>query len=460
MKGRGLWSSQWPFYLATIGSSFGLGNLWRFPYVVGENGGGAFVLLYLCCALFLGLPILIAELTLGKAKRRGLLSIVDSVVRANPEIRPSATARVLKWAARLSIAACLLALSYYAVISGWVLHFAARYAVSVFTEDLSVAQDSLRVLIKNEGLQVALTLGHLMLTVFIVAKGVREGLERWTLVVVPIFLVLGFVLMVQALRLPSAEQAIRFLLYPDFSKLTPFSLGQALGHVLFTASLGFGMMVSFGSYLPEGVHIPTLGFRVIVMDTLASVFAAILIFSIVFGAGVSSGGGPWLLFETLPLLLARVGWGPLWGLFFFLCLYLAALGASIGLLQAAVSNLMDRYNYRRDRATLAIGGLVLALSVFPALSSNALRDFRIFGLPGLVFADTLLIAWLLPLAALVPAYFIFSGLSEERRRAEYIHESYPTSAQTYAMWGIAVRWLFPLAIATALSVWVIGSIKS
>ncbi|MGZ3721735.1 MAG: sodium-dependent transporter, partial [Bdellovibrionales bacterium] len=243
------------FYLAAIGSAFGLGNLWRFPYVVAENGGGAFVILYLFLVFLIGMPFLIGELMLGKVSRSSLAPAMMKLrgeryqvreLREHPEYSP----QWVKWGIRsisyLSLFITLVVLAYYAVISGWVLHFFMQLVISIFNPGHFKPEGALKVLLENGWLQLMLTSVHLLTVAIIVAKDLEYGLEKWVGYCMSVFVFLLVALAIQSMSLKSSTEAMRFLFYPDFSKLTLESLGQALGHVFFTLSVGFGSMVTFG----------------------------------------------------------------------------------------------------------------------------------------------------------------------------------------------------------------------
>lgn len=436
---RGLWGTRFGFYLAAIGSAFGLGNIWRFPYVTIENGGGAFVFLYVIFAVCIGLPILIGELMLGKLSRR---SVVKAVARANPNR--------LYWIGSLSVVACVLVLAYYAVISGWVLHFLTQFFFGHLFSGGYEAETSLRVLRENGWLQIALASVHLLLTVVVVAKGVQEGMERWVSHAMPVFVVLLVILVTKSLSLPMASDALRFMLYPDFSKLNPFSALQALGHVLFTLSVGFGTMVTFGSYLNEKTHIPSAGFRVTSMDTIISLFAGLLIFPLLIGPSMPTAT-PELVFQALPRLLAGLDNGFLFGLAFFVCLYLAALGASIGMLEALVSNVLDVTRLTRTQATWVTGVVACALAVLPALSTSVMSGVSYRGHGLLVILDGLLITFLLPLAALGISLAVALGLKPEDVQAEFVNDDSIATRKLYSHWVFALKWLVPAVMLMAFA---------
>ncbi len=454
-KARSLWGTRFGFYLAAIGSAFGLGNLWRFPYVVAANGGGAFVLLYTLLALSFGLSLLVSELMLGKISRRSSLAAIQEVLSnvklsSNPLSKGSFKFRALKWVARLSLLAAVAVLSYYAVISGWVLHFLMQMFFS-FIRGINFSPDSSLNILKESGfLQILLTSVHLMVTIVVVVKGVQQGIEKWVGNLMPLFIVILVFLMIQSLSLPSASSAMRYLFYPDFSKLTASSLMHAIGHVCFTLSIGFGTMITFGSYLTNETQIPVAGFRVSLLDTLISLFAGLLIFPILIGSNLDVSG-PEVLFQTLPKLFVGLHGGLIFGIAFFSCLYLAASAASIGLLESIVANLLDKGIFRsRARATWTAGGIALSLAVIPALSSSFLSGIQYRGHGVLQILDDVLINIILPLIALGLCFIFSRFLKDEIKKSEFINDDSATTLKLYSHWIFIVKWVAPALIILAL----------
>lgn len=439
------WGTRLGFYLAAIGSAFGLGNLWRFPYIVTENGGGAFVLLYIFLAFVVGMPLLIGELILGKSTRKGAVAAlagerVGSIVANKPK-------PLWRWVGLFTVLVTLIVLSYYAVISGWVLHYVVRMSVGSLRPGGYDPIRIMNILRENGWLQLALTSVHLLLTIVVVAKGIEHGVEKWVGYLMPAFIALLIVLLVQALSLPTTANALRFLFYPDFSKLTSASLIQALGHVCFTLSIGFGSMVTFGSYLTDKHLIPTAGFRVAFLDTMISLVAGLLIFPIVL-ASPGHVSGPEVLFLTMPVLFQQMDGGTVFGVAFFLCLYLAALNASIGLLEAVVSNVMDRFQVKRSTATWAAGAIAFTVSIFPALGSSVFRQVSFHGRTVLESVDDVLINWMLPLAALGLALYVFHKLPNEKKMREFTIDT--ASAKLYGNWLFVMQWLAPGIVVVAI----------
>lgn len=452
------------FYLAAIGSAFGLGNLWRFPYIVTQNGGGAFVLLYLALVFLLGLPIMIAELSLGKVSKGSLAPALSKLAGDRYMVRdmreksievPPWVRLVMRHLGTLSMLITIVVLAYYAVISGWVLHFFMQLVVSLFDPGRFKPDGALTVLLNNGWLQLMLTSVHLLIVSVIVANDLEFGLEKWVGHVMPMFGVLLIVLAFHSLRLETSTDALRFLFYPDFSKLTLASLGQAVGHVFFTLSVGFGTMVTFGSYLREKVYIPMAAFRVCMMDSAISLWAGAMIFPLVMIGG-SDVGGPALLFQTVPGLLARLPGGLWFGVGFFLCLYLASLGASIGLFETVVANWREVRRVPRQRGAFSIAVLCFILAVGPALATNVLSGVKIGHRNLLEFFDGALINWCLPIVALLVSQVVVWCLKKDLVESEFVVPDQPGSEKIFKHWIFVLRFVATPVIVIGLILQVIS----
>jgi NSS family neurotransmitter:Na+ symporter len=446
MKSRIVWKSSYAFYLAAIGSSFGLGNLWRFPYVVGSNGGGAFVLMYIVLALLVGLPVLIAELMLGQSTQRSCAMAFAKSGLKNRFSHP----RIWRGFGWLSNAAVVLLISYYAVVSGWVFFFFLRFVGGVFNFEPFRLSRTFSFLMEKGWLQFLMSVAHLAVAGFIVSKGFRDGLERWVGFIMPVFGVLLFYLTIQALSLPGAEEALRFIFYPKFDNVSWESLIQVIGHVFFTLSIGMATMTVYGSYLKEDVNIPAAGFRVTLLDIFISLFSGMIIFPIVFTAGHAPGADPSVLFKTVPLLFDSLRIGKFFGVAFFLCLYLAALGATIGLLEAAVCDLVDRRSMGRRRSSWMMVVLLSTLAFFPAFSSSLFRNIQYQGMSLLQLLDSILINAVLPLVGLGVALAIgFS--SDDAMRFRYFRDLDSVRPRwIYRQWLFILKFVVPILIGVAM----------
>ncbi len=453
MPKKSSWRNRLSFYLLAIGSACGLGNLWRFPYIVGENGGGAFLLLYVLLAFTIGLTLLIAELMIGQFTGTSILVATKRVA-----LQYKKPFYLFGW---LSVLISAVTLAYYSVICGWVLHYLMQFLMSLFQpEPLQyLNKTSMLTLSQNSWLQFLLASVHLLISIVIVVKGFSDGVERWITSLLPLFGLLVIILLIKSLSLESTPDVLRFLFYPDFSKLTWGSVGHATGHVFFTLSLGFGTMVTFGSYFKREEHLPNIGFRVTLVDTIISIVAVLLIFPIAFSSSKQPLTDPSLLFEVLPKFLAKDKGGVFFGLIFFLCLWLAALNASIGLLETVTANLVEkRPELKRSLSAWISGIFILGLAVLPSFSGTLFGNFRWKGLSFIEMMDSFLINGLLPIAGLGMVIIALLALSEADRKKLFVKVGSSTSYSMYSHWRFSLKWLVPIVIIVGLVFQLLGVI--
>tara|TARA_B100000749_G_scaffold280899_1_gene281118 strand:- start:215629 stop:216996 length:1368 start_codon:yes stop_codon:yes gene_type:complete len=443
-----LWGGKLRTYFAALGLGFGLGNLWRFPYVVLENGGGAFFVLYLGLAMLVALPLLISELCLGKVEKKPVLPLGEWLGG-----RPGGEyvfRQITKWMAWLSVFLCLFILVYYAVISGWVLHFFMQFFVGMFRSDSFDPVSIMSVLSSKGWLQVLLASVHLVIVVSLVIGLAQDKNERLVGYVMPLFMAIVLVLAYKAMSMPASSEAIRFLFYPDFSKLNLSSMAQAIGQLLFTLSIGFGAMVTFGSMMSEDSDVAGSSLRITVVDVLVSLFAGLMIFPFVMGGALDQNWGPELLFYAVPRLLADVESGTVFGALFFLCLYFAALGSSVGLLSTIVENIKGYFKISRRHAAMAIGAVCLFMSFVPVYLEAVFGAAFPFEESALKVMDNVLINWLLPLTALVISQAALYYLNADRVYDEFLKDSSPASATMYSHWRLLIRWIVPSILLFSL----------
>lgn len=439
MKKRISWKSTLGFYLLSMGSALGLGNLWRFPFVTGENGGGAFFLFYLLFAFLLGLPLLIAELMLGQKLGQSALKATENVSKS--------TGRPYQIFGFLSVLLSVVVLSYYSVISGWVLHFMARFSVELL--QASTVPFSFEILMNNPWLQVLLTSVHLLLVIMIVSIGVQEGLEKWIRTIVPVFFILVIVILFKTLNMSDNGPMFRFLFYPDFSKMDWNTLNRAIAHVFFTMSVGFGLMVSFGSYLKSDEHIPSIGFRIAMIDIFVSVIALLFVFPVAYQATQSLSSDPILLFNVIPRYFQSLSGGAIYGFIFFLCLYLASLNASLALMEALISNFQSmKPNFSRNFSVWTCSGVILFLTTIWVLapSMGGLSS----GATVLEQLDNIAVNWILPVVALGLLLTFNKALSDKEKSEMFVDRSKSISVVMESHWFFVIRWLAPILIIVSL----------
>jgi NSS family neurotransmitter:Na+ symporter len=441
---RGTFGTRFGFYMAAVGAAFGLGTLWRFPYVTGVNGGGAFVLLYIFFVGAIGLPILISELMLGKLSRRNIIGALTNPAWINPEKR-----NYWRWFGRLAMVAAFIVLSYYAVISGWVIHFIVQGIFGHFTDRLSTPESIIDQLLSHGYLQILLASVHIIITTSIVARGVREGIEKSSRIFMPILFVIMLFLVIHSLFLPGASEAIRFLFYPNFSKLSGTAVIDALGHALFTLSLGFGAMVAYGSYLKDEVHIPSEAVLVAGIDVFLSLCSGVLIFPIVFTAHVDSGTGPALLFKTMPVLFGQLFLGYYVALAFFICLYFAALSASIALFEGLVAYLIDQKGFKRTTSSYIVALITFMLALASALSGSVFKNIKVGERGLLETIDQVIINWTIPVVAFGVALFVSLKISYGEKKLAFVDQKSLVSVRLFKTWLRAIKYAVPALIIMA-----------
>ncbi|MDW7761405.1 MAG: sodium-dependent transporter [Acidobacteriota bacterium] len=355
-ESRGTWGSQMGFILAAAGSAVGLGHIWRFPYVTGENGGAAFVLLYIASVFIIGVPILFAELTLG---RRAQLNPVGAIKKVAPRSN-------WKYLGYLGVSCGLFILSYYALIAGWTFGYIFK---TLLGNTVSFQQFA-----GNAPLNALLYLAFILMTIGVVYGGVQGGIERWSKILMPILPIILLFIIIYSLTLPGSMAGLRFYLRPDFAGVTGNTVLIALGQAFFANSLGMGAMVTYGSYLDKKQNIISSGIGVVSFGILISFLAGLAIFPAVFAMGKSPAAGPELVFVVLPEIFRMMPGGILVGTLFFILLSIAALTSTISLLEVPVAFLIDEKNMRRKVATWLVGGTTVLFGIPSALSFGA-SDF-------------------------------------------------------------------------------------
>jgi NSS family neurotransmitter:Na+ symporter len=440
---RGLWSSRLAFILAATGSAVGLGNIWKFPYVTGENGGGAFVLVYLLCIAIIGIPIMMAEVMIG---RRGGHSPVNSIkaIAQRDGLNPA-----WKLVGAVGILAGFLILSFYSVIGGWTISYVGTTASGQLSGQTADAVGAIfSGLLSNPGTLLLWHTVFMALVMLVVAKGVRSGLERAVSILMPALFVLLLIVVGYAMTTGHFGQAAAFLFQPDFSKLTTSGVLVALGHAFFTLSLGMAVMMAYGSYLPKKISIAKTSITVSVIDTGVALLAGLAIFPIVFANGLEPGAGPGLIFQTLPLAFGQMPMGSLFGTLFFVLLIFAAWTSGISLLEPIVEWLEEQKGMNRTVSTLAAGVVCWALGIASILSLNLWADFAPLGfipmLEGKTIFDLLdffTANILLPLGGLLVALMAGWVMSKPAMEKELA-----LSPGTFNLWFVTVRFITPIAV--------------
>lgn len=441
---RETWGSRTAFVLAAAGSAIGLGNIWRFPYLTGQNGGAAFVFIYLLIVLLIGLPVMMAEVSLGRRTRR---NPVGAFERAAPN---SAWRNV----GVLGVITGFAILSYYSVVAGWTLAYTLKAVTGAFTH-LTDPEKTGRLFGHFVGDSQSVLTYHALfmaLTVAVVMGGVRRGIERWTFILMPILFLMLILLVLRAVTLEGAGQGIAFYLKPDFSKVTTATFLAALGQAFFSLSLGMGAMITYGSYLSQSEDVVVATAAVSFFDTVIALLAGLVIFPALFSiGGAEPTAGPKLVFVVLPAIFQRIPFGGLFGGVFFLLLAVAALTSAISLLEVCVAYMTDEKGWTRHKACFLAGGVAFILGIPAALSTGASTFLSSIPLLQMGFLD--LMDMLFGNVALTVGGFllcVFVGWHwspEEALAAAMEGSAYPSLGRP---WLLLIRYLCPLAIGTIL----------
>ncbi|MEQ6887123.1 sodium-dependent transporter [Halomonas sp. CS7] len=430
------WSSRLTFILAATGSAVGLGNIWKFPYMVGDSGGAAFVLIYLLCIGLVGLPILVAEWLVGRRGQKNPANAMADLAKS------AGASRGWMIVGISGILGAFLILSFYSVIGGWSLYYTLSSVTGAFSgQDADGISALFSGMLASPGL---LLVGHsvfMLLVIGIVARGVTKGLEGAVRSLMPALGVLLVVLVGYGMTTGYFGEALSFMFNPDFAKVDGGVVLAAMGQAFFTLSLGMGIMMAYGSYLNEEINLLKTARTVIILDTLVALVSGLAIFPIVFANGLDLSSGPGLIFVTLPLAFGNMGGGVILSLMFFLLLTFAALTSAISLLEPVVEFVEERTPLSRFASTLVAGAATWALGIAALLAFNVWSDVLIFGLNIFDLLDTVTSKFLLPLTGLLAIVFVAWVLDREGVRRELgLGE---TGAK---VWTVISRFIAPIGV--------------
>jgi NSS family neurotransmitter:Na+ symporter len=432
---HGHWSSRWAFILAAAGSAIGLGNIWKFPYITGQNGGGTFVLVYLVTISVVGIPIMMAEVMLGRRGRRSPINTMRELAREAGSSR--------LWVAMgvSGIIAGFLILSYYSVIAGWALAYVFKTGLGAFTGQSGAEVG--RMFGEHIGSPGILFFWHslmMAMTMLVVSRGVRSGLEQAVRWMMPGLFILLLILVGYAMGTDGFARGVEFLFRPG--PITPAGVLVAMGHAFFTLSLGMGAIMMYGSYLREDTSIARTVVAVAGLDTLVALLAGLAIFPLVFAYDLPPGAGPGLIFSTLPIAFGAMPGGAFFGTLFFVLLVFAAWTSTISLVEPAVAWLVENHGYTRKRAALAVGVATWLLGAVTVLSFNRWEPYKLFGKTAFEVLDFLTANIMLPLGGLAIAVFAGWFMSRQVVRNEMAMES----RRLHELWYFVLKFVSPVAI--------------
>lgn len=435
--------------LATAGSAIGLGNIWKLPYMIGVNGGSAFVLVFIACILFVGIPLMMTEILLG---RRAQQNPFDGMQTLANEAQAS---HYWKYLGSMGMIAGLLILGFYSVIGGWVLAYISEAASGSFAQ-ITAPQSTANF----DGLLASplkLLFWHtifMLMTMGVVARGVNSGLEKANNILIPSLFAILLVLLGYSMSVGDMQAAYQFMFKLDFSKITPVAVLSALGHAFFSLSLGMGAVMVYGSYLQRNVSIARTTIYIALADTMLGLLVGLAIYSLVFANHLAPNAGPGLIFQTLPIAFGHMPWGNFIGTLFFLLVAFAAWTSAISLVEPAVAWITENTQIKRHTAAWVLGVVVWLLGVTVVFSFNEWKDIKIvFGLNIFETLDKLTSTILLPLGGLLMA--IFAGYYMKK---DHVQEELDLKNTAFKLWRIANNIIAPIAIA-AVFLYLFGVIK-
>jgi len=435
---HGEWSSRFAFILAVAGSAVGLGNVWKFPYITGVYGGGAFVIFYLFCVFAIGLPIMMAEILIG---RRGRRNPVATMSLLGEEEAGSSTWRFV---GMLGVITGVLILSYYSVIAGWAFAYMWQGAAGNFTGLNAAAVGDIFAGLSESAVMTGFWHTVFMgMTIVVVAKGVERGLEKAVRVLMPALIGLLLVLLGYSMVAGNFAAGLDFMFAPRFSELTQEGALVALGHAFFTLSVGMGAVMAYGAYLPDEHSIAKTSMAIVAADTAIAILAGLVIFPIVFQNGLNPASGPGLIFQSLPLAFGQLPGGQFVAAMFFLLLTFAAWTSAISLMEPGVAWIIESLKLSRPVAAWSMGGAIWLFGLLSVLSFNALSEVTF--LRGTIFAniDFLTSNIMLPLGGF--AIICFAGwFMSHNSTADEID---PEAGRGYRAWRFAARYIAPIAVA-------------
>lgn len=393
---RALFSGKLGVILTTVGSAVGLGNIWRFPYITGENGGSAFIIVYIACVILLGIPAMLAEFSIGRATHSNPSDAYKKLAPHTP----------WHWVGKLGILVGVFILAYYPVVSGWTLSYLFDAITTKLTSYTGDYGQYFNQLATNAWMPLIWMVVVLLLSHIILCRGVQQGLERVSKVIMPVLFVLLIIMAVHSCLMPGGPSGLRFLLVPDFSKLNAHVVLMALGQAFFSLSLGMGCLITYSSYFKEDINLGKSALMVIVLDTLVALVSGFIIFPAVFTFGMEPQEGAGLAFIVLPGVFSKMSVSFLWATLFYLLLFIAALTSLMSIHEAILSYVTESWQMSRKNASRLIVLVLCVLGVLSSWSFGPLSQFKLFGLTLFDSFDFITSSVLMPLGALLTSLFV------------------------------------------------------
>ena len=446
---RDSFGSRFGALVALAGSAVGLGNLWRFPYLVGENGGAAFIIIYILLSFLICLPIFVCEFVIGRRSKKN----------AYAAFRDLSGGSWWRWVGLLTIIVPLVVLSYYSVIGGWSIDYLLKSLSFSFTS--GVSQSAINTiftdLVSSTWAPLIAHTAFLAVTTVIVMVGIKDGIENFSKVMMPLLFIIVVGIAVYAVTLPGAMAGIEYLFKPDFSKINADAIASALGQAFFSLSLGFGTIMTYASYVDKKENIMFQSTTTAVADFMFALIAGIAIMPAVFAFGISPESGPGLVFETLPYVFSQMPAGGVVAILFFMALLVAALTSSISMLEVAVAYLIEEKNFSRISACITLFVICWVVGAACSLSFGPLSDVKIFGRTVFDFFDNLTSNILMTLGSLLTVLFVGWRLKKTDIYDEFTNgQNLSTNVKIFGVLWFLIRYVAPVAVAIIFITGLIG----
>lgn len=438
-KNRAQFATRLGIIATTVGSAVGLGNIWRFPYEAGNNGGGAFLLCYIICIIMLGIPVLCAEFAIGRSTQSNIFGAFRAIK----------TSGKWHWIGYIGIIASIMILSFYSVVAGWTMEYLYQSIIGGLNYSNSDGFHSHFASFSSSNWRpIMWTVIFLLCNYIIVARGVKKGIEKMSNIMMPALFVLLIIFCINSLMMPKAGEGLAFLFNPDFSKITPKVVISALGQAFFSLSLGLGTMMTYGSYFSKDTRIVRSATITASLDTLVAILAGLIIFPAVFTFGMSPVQGPALVFEVLPSIFTQMPGGQLWSILFFFLLFLASLTSTISMSEVSIAFFTEEKNMTRTKASAL--NLIIALcgGVLSALSFGYFKDKSLFGLCSLdffTFFDFTSSNILLPLGGMLISFFAGWVLDRSRLKDTLTNRG-KIGVYTFPLLVLSLKYVAPFCI--------------
>lgn len=433
---RATFGSKIGVILATVGCAVGLGNIWRFPYMLGENGGAAFLLVYISCILFLGIPVMITEFFIGRYSRK-------NAAGAFKVMAPGTKWSVIGYN---GVTAAFLILGYYAVVSGWTLEYIVQaFSGSLEGKNATDFADEFTAFSTGVFRPILWTVVFIALTHIIIISGVKEGIERASKVMMPVLFLILIALCVRSATLPGASEGLTFLFNPDFSKIDSSVVLSAMGQAFFSLSIGMGCLITYASYFGKQTNLQTTALQVTILDTLVAVLAGVMIFPAVFSFGIEPTTGPELVFITLPNVFEQLPFGNIWSFVFFVLLALAALTSTISLHEVSTAYVHEEYHVSRKKAAIIVSVGVTIVGILCSLSMGVLSSYTLFGLNFFNLLDFVTAKIMLPLGGMMICIFTAKRVDKLLLKEEVTNHG-TIRFYFFSTYVFFVKYIAPIAI--------------